>query len=710
MGLTQLGPPRAVADSQAEQYTGRHYRPMKQILSLFLVCTYLAVPLLAQLEPVPKVEAQRWTRHLIPLPKEISIANKVTLPPRGVAIKVDTGTGEIADTAAAELRALFEGKTGRAPAGGSFEIRLALTANPDVRRHVSRELAERLDVLPNHRQAYSITPIQERGLLLAAVDPKGLYYASRTLHQLVEPFLTPERVSIPLATIVDWPDLEERGLWNFPQPAEWVPWMASLKLNYGKMAGTRLKPIERGKPNGVIIDHDLYRSASRMAFEYQPFLTHFNFLHSYGLYRAYPELAGKGDGALAGRYFAHKQGNRHRVPNAAHPLFRKLLVEWLRDFARQGVSEVSCWLSERPGEDGRPETTAVGQDVMESRAIVAAFREVQKEYPKFSIRVFLSTVPTGRYYRVMAELPDDIKIERACATKIERVLHLPRDLLRNPMLDHYAAEGRWIASYDVPITANARVDTPEFMVPESSAHRVRDYVRQLIERRFQGAYGMMAWADNGRATCGFNIHALAEYTWNLDGRSEKEFAVAWATREGYRKPEKVGEWAELMGPIEFDVYDSDFPIAYSWGKAAKMIKERRRPYLGEGIFRYYTSREDFDRKIAAADRAMVMAEGFENKYLANETRVVRSYVRLAKGLYEVAERVATDELRTAESLAALRKSVDGLTAAGEENVEAIRHWRRALDPEPWHYRVHDAIKGTEETVKAVREFVTGRYL
>ncbi len=682
---------------------------MKHGLLLLAVVALLAPPVLAQAEPVSKTEAQRWTRHLIPLPKEISIPHKVTLAPRKLAIQVDPDAGAIAESAAVELRELFEANTGSAPAGGAFEIRLTLADSPETRQHPARDVVERLATLPNHRQAYLIAPIKQHGLLLTAVDPKGLYYAAQTLHQLLEPFLTSERVTIPLANIVDWPDLQERGLWNFPKPAEWVPWMASLKLNYGKMAETKLRPIERGKPNGVIINHDLYRAASRIAFEYQPFLTHFNFLHAYGLYEAYPELAGKGDGALAGRYFAHKQGNQHRVPNAAHPLFRKLLVEWLRDFARQGVSEVSCWLSERPGDDGRPETTAVGQDVMESRAIMAAFREVQKEYPRFSIRVFLSTVPTGRYYRVIAELPEAVKIERACATKIERVLHLPRDLLRNPVLDHYAAQGRWIASYDVPITANARVDTPEFMVPESSAHRVREYLRQLIERGFQGAYGMMAWADNGKATCGFNIHALAEYAWNLNGRSEKEFAIAWATREGYQDPEQVGEWAELMGPIEFDVYDSEFPIAYSWGKAAKMIDERRRPYLGEGIFRYYTSRKDFDRKIAACDRALAIAEGFENNYLANETRVVRSYVRLAKGLYEVAEQLATSDLRTLESQSALRKNIDELTAAGKENVEAIRYWRRALSPEPWHYRVHDAIKGTEDTVQAVTEFVTGRY-
>ena len=683
---------------------------MKRILPLLLLCACFVGPLFGRVVAVPPAEEQLWARHLIPLPKEVSIGNKAVLAAGDVAISTDADAGEITRTAAAELRELFGDATGSGQAGDSFAARLGLIDSPNIRQYASADLVRRLEALPNHRQAYLITPIEDRGLLLTAADPRGLYYAARTLHQLVEPFATEKQVAIPLATIVDWPDLEERGLWNFPKPAEWVPWMASLKMNYGKMGETSLKRIERGMPNGVMINHDLYRSAARMGFEYQPFLTHFNFLDRHGLYEAYPELAGKGDGALAGRYFAHKQGSQHRVPNAADPLFRKLLAEWLRDFARQGVTEVSCWLSERPGEDGGLETTAIGQDVMEARAIMEALREVRKKYPDFSIRVFLSTVPTGRYYRVIAELPEDIKIERACATKIERVLHLPRDLLRNPMLDHYAAQGRWIASYDVPITANARVDTPEFMVPESSAHRVRDYVRQLIERRFKGAYGMMAWYDNGRATCGFNVHALAEYAWNLNGRSEKEFAVAWATREGYREPEKVGEWAELMGPIEFDVYDSDFPLVYSWGKATKMIAQRRRPYLGEGIFRYYTSREDFDRKIAATDQALAIAEGFENKYLANETRVVRSYVQLIRGLYEVAEQVATDDLRTLESLSTLRANIDELGAAGKENVETIRRWRGALGPEPWHYRVYDAIKGTEDTVKAVTEFVTGRYL
>ena len=114
---------------------------------------------------------------------------------------------------------------------------------------------------------------------------------------------------------------------------------------------------------------------------------------------------------------------------------------------------------------------------------------------------------------------------------------------------------------------------------------------------------MIAWDDRLRPgliaeeTYAFNITALAEWSWNVGGRSEQEFAAAWATREGYENPEAVGEWAELMGPVEFDVYDSEYPVFYSWGRAVQLIEERKRPVLGEGLFRYYEDRDAFDKKI-----------------------------------------------------------------------------------------------------------------
>lgn len=665
--------------------------------------------------PVSAGESARWSRWLLPLPHEIRLDRKIVVPRGRIRIVLRPGAGPLERQAAEEISAML-GPSDGAPLftilAGIQDKAWTPGALPEPRR-------KRLESLPNRDQSYAILPAGETSLLLTALDGKGVYYAARTLCQLLEASAKKQDAGVPLADITDWPDIEERGLWNFPDSANWVPWMASLKLNYGKMANTQLKPVERGAKNGVVIETALYELARRKAMSYMPYLIHLNFLDASGLFRAYPELAGRGDAALAGRYFAHKRGSQHRAPFAAHPKFQEIVEEWLEDMAAQGVDEVSCWLSERPAEDQRPETTATGQFVLEGRALVKAWREVRKRHPQFRIRLFLSTVTTERDYRVLAEAPPEVRIERACATALERITHLPRDLFRYPLLDQYAAEGRWVASYDVPIGANARVDTPEFKLPQTSVHRVRDYLAQLAERRYRGAYGMLAWSKKARETYGFSTAALAEYGWNLNGRSTREFASAWAVREGMENPEAFGEWSEIMGPVEFDVYDSEFPIAYSWGKFIQLIRERRRPYLGEGVFRYFTSPGDFTAKIAACDRALAIAERFRNPYFAGETRIVRSYVRLAQQLYEIAEQVSLDPMESLASQSKLRESLRRLEAAGNENAGAIRLWRNQLGPADWDrpdqidssvQRVLDAIQGTRTTVSEIKDFLEGRYL
>jgi hypothetical protein len=382
----------------------------------------------------------------------------------------------------------------------------------------------------------------------------------------------------------------------------------------------------------------------------------------------------------------------------------------MADIAAQGADEASCWLTERPAQCGCAQCTAVGQFVLESRVFLAAWNEVKKRHPAFKIRIFISTTDNDSYHRVLAELPPEVKIERACHAGLDRVTHLPRDLLRSPLFDSYAAEGRWISSYDVPISANGLVETPEFKVPQSSAHRIRAFVRQMAERKWSGVYGMLPWGNMGREVCGFSINALAEWSWNLNGRSEREFAVAWATREGMKDPEAVGEWSELMGPVEADVYDSDFPVCYSWGKAARMVENRERPVLGEGMFRYYPSLDDFDRKIAACERALLIAEKGGFTHLADESRVVKSYVDLAKQVYLAAEQVSARDLTSLAVQNDLRRTLADLKKAGDENTAAIRDWRAGLGPEPWHYRVHDAMNAASATVRDITNLITNTNL
>ena len=691
---------------------------INRLAASILFSLFILIPLMltAQSKPISQKEAQIWIRHLLPLPHEIRIKGKTDLPPEAISIVLRKNAGEMERTAAEQVRGLFKDKAGIAPEGKSFEIWIGVAEGESGFGAQTEALIKRLETLPNNDQSYVIYPEGDRRLILSGLNGKGVFYAATTLCQLLKPYLTPQRAVIPLAEIVDWPDLEERGLWNFPDPPNWIPWLASMKLNYGKMADTKIQPVKRGEKNRAVINGDLMMKARLMGFNYLPYIIHYNFLKDYGLYNSYPEIAGVGDRALAGRYFAHKIGDEHRVPNASHPLFAKILAEWMMHIASQGAKDVSCWLSERPAESEDKETGTAGQFVWEARATVAAWREVLKTYPDFKIRLFLSTTTSERYYRVLAETPPEVKIERACASWIERVPRAPRDLYINALLDSYAAEGRWIATYDVPLGAYGRVDTPEYKVPCSSAHRIRDYLIQLNKRKWRGAYGMIAWDDRlrpgviAKETYKFNIAALSEWGWNINGRGEREFAAAWATQEGYENPDAVGEWAELIGPVEFDVYDSEYPVFYSWGKAVKLVEDRKRPVLGEGLFRYYEDRAAFDSKMAICDRAYALAREFKNPYFANETQVVRSYIKLAKLIFEIADQVATDSLSSLESQAVLKESLKKLDEAGKENAAALIRWRSDLGPEPWHYRFHDAVKGTETTVTQIRQIVSGKFL
>ena len=138
--------------------------------------------------------------------------------------------------------------------------------------------------------------------------------------------------------------------------------------------------------------------------------------------------------------------------------------------------------------------------------------------------------------------------------------------------------------------------------------------------------------------------------------------------------------------------------------------EATAPVLGEGVFRYYRTPASFDEKLAMCDRALKLATAFRNPDFAHETRVVTSYIKLAKALYRVTEHVSTVDLSTPESQAALRGHVDALSTAGKENAAAIRVWRSALGPKRWHHRVDDAVLGTENTVQKISQFLTHRYL
>ena len=83
-------------------------------------------------------------------------------------------------------------------------------------------------------------------------------------------------------------------------------------------------------------------------------------------------------------------------------------------------------------------------------------------------------------------------------------------------------------------------------------------------------------------------------------------------------------------------------------------------------------------------------------------------VDLAHAIYRIAVLVAADDSGSIQ--AQLLERVEALELAGAENVAAIRTWRSGLGPQPWHYRVHDALNATENTVAEIARIVRERHV
>ena len=140
----------------------------------------------------------------------------------------------------------------------------------------------------------------------------------------------------------------------------------------------------------------------------------------------------------------------------------------------------------------------------------------------------------------------------------------------------------------------------------------------------------------------------------------------------------------------------------------ELVQQRQRPYLGEGLFRYYATPDAFAEKRAQLTQATQRAVDLPEVY-ALETAILASYIDLAENIWHIADLVATKKLADLEEQQVLKEYVTALKASGARNAEAIGAWRLHLGPEPWHQRVYDAIRGTERTVHEIARFVEERY-
>jgi len=611
------------------------------------------------IRPVPGQDETSWKHHLIPLPKHIRFEGRTEVAANQVGISIAAEPGPLVEQAVKELTAAL---------GSPDEPVATEDAAFTIAFRQGGPEAERLAHLPNADQAYRIIPaVEGSGLVLTARTPMGLYYAAKTLQQLIKARARDGKVVMPLVDVADWPDLKDRGLWGCYSFLH-ISWLSDRKMNYmEQLANTRVvsrqrTSVELSRPKQVMLTQGPSHAVQPV-----PIVVHLELQHGGGLFDVYPEL--------------RAQGGEKGAICYAQPVMVDILADWIAGFAEMpGVSEVDVWMSENlHGKGGCrcPKCRKRNRDLQEAGVIVSAWQKARKRAPGLGLRILTSEETYDSNEKMLADLPPAVGI-----WYYESLLTYTTG--RSPMVPAYleqlAGEGRvvGVCCNLTPIVALTHPFTGAAFVH----YRMNEFVRK-------GMTSLLGFPTPRIPLTAFNVEAAAEWSWNATGRSTREFAHAWAVRQRTNDPELFAEWSETLGPVAWDVYGSDWPL-HGQRKALKSVTEHLKagtlPGLGEltGAFRSpfgdIKTVEQLNEDVAQARKAVVLARRLEDQAALQESLVVQGYINSLKALWEL-RCLITPEGVAAKDRAATERYVEMYLDGLEQARAALPKWLTAVMPE-----------------------------
>lgn len=628
--------------------------------------------------PVPGDEARTWVRYTTPLPKKIDISAKAVVPAADVAVEIKGEKASLVLQAAKELReVLGQAADAKNPAQPAFTLSLEL-GSPD---------AAVLKDLPRSDQAYLIQPTGT-GLRLIALGQRGLYYASKTMQQLIQAKAREGKVEMPVVRITDWPDMEDRGLWG-GDASQHLRWLSDRKMNYLEHISTT--GVDKNKKcyvsyppfKQIMIDEGPTYGINPV-----PVVLHLEQLKGYGLFDAYPELQGKD--ATEG------------VICYSNPKFTDILAEWLVLWGKTpGVTEVDVWMAENMyGKEACKcdDCKKTDRAVLEAQCIVKAWDLARKQLPNLGLRMLTSEASEDCNAKIIPTLPKDLKLWYYHSL-------FTYNTSRNPMIGEFqpylidaVKSGRWVG-----ICPNLSAFVGLWM-PMTSPVFIHARMTEFVDK---GLEGLIGYAVPRIPYCLLHTEGAAEWTWNAKGRSPREFAVSFAVRQGYQHPEKFADWCDAMGPVSWDVYGSCFPAGEqrnSPGALADLLKQGKVPDLGEVFWGIYgipfgdiKTVEQLNNNVAQAAKAVKLAGELGIPEYLHESLVVQGCIDAMKALYELKQIVKPDGVTDKPAAAKWFKAyADGLDRARKN----LPLWEKAI-------RDADRTRMTDKAAELMTQMIDG---
>ncbi|HNT35790.1 MAG TPA: hypothetical protein PKH07_12435, partial [bacterium] len=508
-----------------------------------------------------------------------------------------------------------------------------------------------------------------KSLTLVALEPRGIYYASKTVQQLLKAKRVGDRVGIPMMEVTDWPDLEDRGLWGC-DAYHHMRWLSDRKMNYmEQIASPRVD--ENKRPIAWLSEAKMQMVTEGPTYGINPVpaVLHLEQLGGGGLFDQYPELVAK------------KTGEREKSPICySQPVFVDILADWLVGYAQMpGVTEVDVWMAENLAQKGGcecDECSKHDRNVLEAQVIVAAYEKAKKRVPSLRIRTLTSEETENSNIEVFKVFPPEVKIwyyhSLLTYTAGETAL------LWRPYLEDFAKGGRWLGVCPSLFAAG------HFTHPFTAAQFVHYRLNEFVDK---GLKGLIGYAIPRTYYLSFNVEAAMEWAWNAKGRTPREFAYSWAVREGLPDPNLFAEWSETLGPVAWDVYGSDFPVGEQRntpGKVAKRLRDGTLKELGFVLWDAYRSpwgdiksEAQLEQDSILADKAVQLARQMGREEYIHESLIAQGYIRSLKALWELKQIVEPSEIAEKDRAAAktyFRMYIDGLRQASD----SLPKWEATL--------------------------------
>ena len=608
---------------------------------------------------------RKWSSRVIPLPRQLQIRGSRFVLPSDAVLLLPHSEDAVLMTAAAILRPFAEGHQG-------FEIRMVLATGES---HCPSRLRAALANLPHRDQAYAIQPIQGGGkfggLVLAANTPLGLLYAARTLAQLLStPSRPGEAVEFPRVSLLDWPDLAERGEWfggdNFPD----LQWMADRKFNVIQIQ-PHLGFGSDGSPQANL-DQKLVDQAAAVGIQIVPIIWHMEQLASTGLFRYYPEVASTPDPS--------KPLPTDYAPGVcfSQPKTIEILSLWMRQFlAMPGVREIMVWVSEDASPCYCPLCKGREPYGNEVKGIQEAFKKARQGRPRVTLQILTTQGSYKVNDKVLAAASPETRIVYYDGSRTYDSSHRP---MIYPLLERFARSGHWLGVYP-QLTSSWRTVFP-FTGPQFMQARMQEFV----DKRLSGVFG---YATPSNRYYEFNITAAAEWAWNSRGRSPRDFSDVYARKAGIPHPERFAEWAQMIGEVGWDLAGSRaiqrliLPDQALFDdkqyRGSHKLEDLQPMQFGHGFISEFPTRQYFEARVALAARALKLAEAEGEDSMVDESRSVLGALHLLDGLVDLSDaRNFPEERKLAAATGALAKIDD---AAGVL-TNSVYRWGTKVNPLP----------------------------